>query len=690
MQNYEKLLSPIKLTDKLTLKNRIIKSAQSTMYWNKDYSMTDRVIDFYESIAEGGTGLIMLAGILWYPAHPGGIYGALYDDKFLPGMKKFVDTMHKHDCKVFCQFHHTGPSSPTDDKGGRPFGSSTHELGDLPSPQPYVQATRGVTLEELEEHKRRYIAAAVRAQKAGFDGVEVHCAHGYFLESFLSRVWNTRDDQYGPQSMENRTRLPVEIMQGIREATGPDFPIGVRINGEEFGALNGGCMTIEESKQIAQIFEAAGACYISVSGYGYGPLPMTYVPDYFPYPEPEEYMKPYMDRYKGVGLYAYAATEIKKVVKKVPVIAVGRMDENKAEHLLQEGKADLIAFGRTLWADPHFANKVKEGRVDDIVRCTRCATCEDPPRDARRCRVNPAMGREKEMAIVPASTPRKIMVVGGGPAGMEVARVAALRGHKVSLYEKSSQLGGRLRLASMIKGSDIEDVKPVYEYLTDQLKRKTDVNIRLSTTVSKATLEAEKPDAVVIAAGGNYNLPDIPGIHRWNVQGVKSLSKLAALPLRVFGPDILSKLTHIALPIGKSITILGGQIEGIQGAVFLTKRGKKVTVLEPSGQIGQGIPPRYLERALAWLKLKGVPILTNVTYRKVSSKGVHIRDSEDAERIIPSHSVMVLGRQTPNMELANIAQSLGLETHVIGSANGAESSLIVNAISEGRAMGVRL
>lgn len=686
MASHPNLLSPLQLTTTLTLKNRMIKSPQSTMYWADEYFMSDRVIDFYESLAAGGVGLIILAGILWYPAHPGGIYGALYDDKYKPGMKRFVDTMHKHGCPVFCQFHHTGPSSPTDDKGGRPFGSSRLEEVDLPSPAPYLHPTRELTLDEIAEHKRRYIEAAVRARDVGFDGVEVHGAHGYFLESFLSRVWNRRADQYGPQTMENRTRLMVEIMRGIREQVGPDYPIGVRINGEEFSARN--TMTVPESTEIAQILEKAGACYISVSGYGFGPLPMTYVPDYFPYPEPEEHMKPYMDRYRGDGVYVHAAAEIKKAVK-APVVAVGRMDEDKAERLLCEGKADLIALGRTLWADPQFPNKVREGRIDDIVRCTRCATCEDPPRAARRCRVNPALGREREMALAPAATIKTVHVVGGGPAGMEAALVAARRGHKVTLLEKSSRLGGRLRLASMIKGSEVEDVKPVYEYLIRQLER-SPVNVRLGVTATPDLIARERPDAVVVATGGNYGLPDIPGIRRWNVQGVKSLSGLAALPLRVFGPDLLNQLTKIILPIGKRITILGGQIEGIQGAVFLAKRGKQVTVLEPSDHVGEGIPPRYLERALAWLKKKEVPLLTRVRYRQVDGQGVHILDADGKERVIPTHTVMVLARQTPNHDLADGLRGRVPEVHVIGSANGAASSLIVNAISEGRAVGVKL
>lgn len=268
--------------------------------------------------------------------------------------------------------------------------------------------------------------------------------------------------------------------------------------------------------------------------------------------------------------------------------------------------------------------------------------------------------------------------------------VAALRGHKVTLFEKSGRLGGRLWLASMIKGSDIEDVKPVIKYLTRQINERSSVTVRLNTEVTPELISREKPDVVVIATGGNYALPDVPGIHRWNVQGVKSMAKLAALPLRVFGPDMLNELTKIVLPLGSKITIIGGQIEGIQGAVFLKKRGKDVTVLEASDHLGDGIPPRYKERALPWLQKKGTAIHTEVTVESVDGEGVHYRDKDGVRHTVKSHSVLVLTRQTPNHDLANALKYMVPEVHVIGSANGAESSLIVNAISEGRALGVKL
>ena len=548
--------------------------------------------------------------------------------------------------------------------------------------------TRGLTAEEIAEDKELYFKAAERAKAAGFDGIEVHCAHGYYLESFVSRVWNRRDDQYGPQSLENRTRLPLEIIAGLRERLGADYPLGLRMNGQEWGADKG--LTIAETVAIAKIFEGAGVRYISVSGYGFGPLPFRYLPDYWPYPEPEEHMKPYLQDFMGDGLLIPAAAAIKQAVN-IPVIAVGRLDEAKAEKILEEGKADLVAFGRVLWADPEFPRKVAEGRIEDIVRCTRCGTCEDPPVGRpRRCRVNPAMGRESLFAIRPAEKKKKVMVIGGGPAGMETARVAALRGHDVTLFEKSSRLGGKLPLAAMIKGVEVEDVRPVISYLTTQVG-KLNIKVRLGEEATVSKILAEKPDAVVIATGGLYRLPSLKGVENRNVAGVNSLSKQVKLPLLVFGPELLNKLTKLFLPIGKRVAIIGGQIEGLQGAVFLRKRGSEVTVLEPSETFGKGIPPRYLDRLKPWLAKKDVQLLGGVTCDQITDQGVVITTKDKQRKLIEADTVMVLLSQEPDTSLLEALKGSVKEVLCAGSVNGAQvGSLIVNAIEDGRRIGCNL
>ena len=683
--SFPHLTAPITINSRLTLRNRMVKAPQSSWFFEKDGSAGDRATDFYEALAAGGVGLLIVSAITWRPDHPYGPYGALSDDRFIPGMKRLVDRVHSHDCPVMCQLHHGGPSAAAGHGGGLPVGASPMDVADIPSPG---KAVHGLTREEIEEDKKLYFDAAERVVACGFDGIEVHCAHGYYLESFLSRVWNHRDDEYGPQNMENRTRLIVEIITELRRRFGPDYPIGLRMNGHEWGARGG--LTVEEAVEAARIFEKAGVNYISVSGYGYGPLPFRYLPDYWPYPEPEEHMKPYMDDYRGLGLLIPGAAAVKKAVS-IPVIAVGRMDENKGETVLAEGKADLVAFGRYLWADPEFPNKVMDGRIDDIVRCTRCGTCEDPPAGRpRRCRVNPAMGREAELRIVPTDKPKKVLVIGGGPAGMETARVAAMRGHKVILCEKSRTLGGKLPLASMIKGSDVEDIRSIVPYYTGQLA-KLPVDIRLNTAVDADYVRRESPDAVVIATGGLYTLPGLPGVNGRNVSGVNSLSRQVKLPIVVFGPDLLHKLTRIFLPIGRRVVIIGGRIEGVQGAIFLNKRGREVCVLEDGAELGKGIPPRYMDRVRPWFDKRGITARTEVTFKEITSRGVVYLDKDGKEHLAEGDSVMVLTSQVPDFSLKNSIEGFVPEVHMAGSVNGAEvGSLIINAIENGRRIGCSL
>jgi len=681
---YPKLFSPIAITPDCVLKNRIVKTGQSTWRWNLDGSAQDSAgEDLYENIARGGAAAVIIGGCAIEDTP--GIYLGLWDDKFIPGLRHFTDKIHKYDCKIFAQFHHSGPAAwPR--LGALPISSSTLSSEDLPMPYPMANPCVEMTIEQIREKQRQIVEACVRADKGGFDGMEIHVAHGYLLNSFVSRVWNKRTDEYGAQSVENRTRIVREIFEEARRLCRPEFVLGVRMNGREYCARN--ALTIEESMENAKAFEAMGAQFINVAGYGYGEAPFRYCPDYFPYPEPEEAMKPYMDMYRGKGLWTDSASHIKKVVS-VPVITAGRINEDLAERILNDGDADIIGIGRGLWADPELPNKIKEGRPEDVVRCTRCASCEDPVTQPRICRVNPSLGRDKEMDMSPAAEKKKVMIIGGGPAGMEAARVATLRGHDVTLYDKQDTLGGRIRLASMIKGCDVENVMPILDYLTTQL-RKLGVKVKLGVEVTADLIQQEKPDAVVVASSAEYFVPEIPGIHSRKVSTIKGLSKLAQLPLKLFGPELLSKLSHIFLPVGKRVVVLGGQIEGIQGAVFLKKRGRDVIVVEEGETWGGGIPERYLQRIGPWFKRKGVEVLTQTRAEAITKEGVLVRTKDNVSYIIPCDSVMVLMPQRPTHELADLCRQHVQEVYEIGSALGAENGLLKHALLDGRRTGCLL
>ncbi|MCQ2444738.1 MAG: NAD(P)/FAD-dependent oxidoreductase, partial [Mailhella sp.] len=592
--NYPKLFSPIRLSSSCTLKNRIVKTGQSTWRWNLDGTVEGSAgVTLYENIAKGGAAGIIIGGCSIEDTP--GIYLGLWDDKFIPGLRDFTGRIHKYDCKIFAQFHHSGPAAwPR--LGALPISSSSLSVDELPMKPPLPNPCQEMTIEQTHEKQDQNVQACVRADKGGFDGMEIHVAHGYLLNSFVSRIWNHRTDEYGIQSVESRTRIIREIFEEARRRCSPGFVLGVRMNGREYCAPNG--LTIEESIENAIAFEKMGAQFINVAGYGYGEAPFRYCPDYFPYPEPEEQMLPFMEAYKGKGLWTDSASQIKKHVH-VPVITAGRMTEDLAEKVLADGDADLIGIGRGLWADPELPRKILEGRPEDIVRCTRCASCEDPVTQPRICRVNPSLGRDAEFDMSPAAKAKKVIVIGAGPAGMEAARTAKLRGHDVILCDKAGMLGGRIRLASMIKGCDVENVMPIVEYLETQI-RKLGVTVRLGTEVTPEFVAREKADAVVVATSASYGIPDIPGIERSNVSTIKGLSKLATLPLRIFGPRILSKLSKFYLPVGKRVVVLGGQIEGTQGAVFLKKRGRDVTIVEKSDKWGGGIPERYMQRIVPW------------------------------------------------------------------------------------------
>lgn len=681
---YKMLTSSLKVGSHL-LKNRMIKSPQQTNFFSEDQSVSQTAIDFYKSLAAGGVGMIICGAIQFVPQHFGHLASSLCDDRFIAGFKILTDAVHAHDCLIIAQFNQDGASDRVDPKCASAFTED-----ELPCPTQYCNPCNSLTLEEISHLKEQLIAAAVRAKSAGFDGVEVHSANAYFLLSFLSRVWNKRTDQYGPQNMENRTRLQREIISEIRNRCGQDFIIGIRINGQEFGHPR--AMTIAEGVEAAQWMEKGGVDYISVTGYGYGPIPMQYVPDYWAYPQPDPDMEPFKSNFK-TGLLVPAAAAIKKAVS-VPVFVAGRLDENIGEKILEEGKADAVLFGRALWADHELPNKITENRLSDIVHCTRCATCEDPQDGApRRCRVNPAFGRERELTITPIADPKsakKVVIVGGGPAGMEAARVASLRGHSVILYEKNSYLGGKLPLATMIKGTDFENIPSITDYLTEQL-HKSSVKIHLKTEVSEEILLQEKPDVIILATGGQYQLPqNLPGIHNSNVSGVVSLSKIAELPLKLFGPKAINKLSEYILPgIGKNIIILGGQIEGLQAALFLKKRGKQVTILEENNYTGKRIPPRYLRRTNAWLEQQGVKILTNVTYQEITKRGISIINANHVEEFIEG-DIMVLQSPQENTTLIDAAKQITAQVYRIGAANGTEHSLMVHAIKEGREIGCKL
>jgi len=461
-----------------------------------------------------------------------------------------------------------------------------------------------LTIEEIEALIGKYIMGATITKAAGFDAVEIQGGHGYLITQFMSPYSNKREDEYG-RDFEGRMRFPLGIVEGIRMVVGPDFPIIFRLSADEY--VEGG-LTLEDNKLIVQRLEAAGVDAISVSS-GI-------------YESPPWYSRIFPAAGMPMGCNVPLAQGIKKVVK-IPVIVAGKLgDPVLAEKVLREGKADLIAMGRALLADPELPRKAHEGRLDDIRPCIYCneACIGNISRMWRiSCVVNPALGREREYAIEPAKRKKRVLVVGGGPAGMEAARVASLRGHKVTLYEREKTLGGQLIAASSPPSK--EPIGDLAEYLKNQIQ-KLGVKVKLGTEVTPALIKRLKPDVVILSTGATPVIPNIPGVRRKNV---------------ATAVDILLGRKRA----GKKVVIIGGSEVGSELAWFLAEKGKKVTIVEMLGGLAMDMnmfSRFYLLDKLAELNIE---MLINTTAQEVTDKGVVAIDMEGNKQVIEADTVIL-------------------------------------------------
>ena len=679
MTKYKRVFEPWQIKN-VKFKNRMLKTPQDmTMADFKDGSITQNLLDFYEAIARGGIGGIIseqCAVDVPLGTRDGMINVA--EDAMLPGLRKLADVVHKYDCPMFIQINHLGANAQFP-----PYPGHVKEGFVAVAPSSLDEETtkllfhgnkdwklRSLTIPEIKAIVIKYGEACERVKKAGFDGVELHGDHYYLMNSFLSRVWNKRDDEYGAGSLENRVRFSVEIMRACRERVGDDFLIGVKLNGAEYGVPEG--TTPAECAAFAKMLEAEGVDYFNIVGDGYARYGRLAIAEQLFYPEPP---KPMIKELEGMdwksGMNVHLAATIKKAVS-VPVIAVGKLDAAVGEKILEAGQADAIAIGRRLFADPDYPNKAHEGREDDVRPCTSCITCETRmlEYDGVACSVNPSIGRGSESErFSPAPKSKKVVVVGAGPSGMEAARIMALRGHDVTLYEKEAYMGGLMNLAAMVKGTEIFDLPGFIEYLKGQVT-KLGVKIKLGEEYSLAAHERLQPEVVVIAAGGLPGRLDIPGITGKNVVTSKDLQQQSKLALRLAGAKRVEQLTKMWMPVGKSIAIVGGGIQGCEAAEFLIKRGRKVVAItEASDHAGDGIPLLQWELLHPWLKEKGVPILTGVKYQEVNDKGLVLTDSTGATQVLEADTVMVTLPLQPNTALHQSLEGKVPELYQIGDCN---------------------
>jgi len=593
-----------------------------------------RLIDYFTRRAKGGVAFIMVGPAVFDPVGVSGTFEyRIYHEEVLEGLFRLVEAIHRCGVPVGLQLHHAGRQANPELIEGSPVAPSAIAC-------PVRKSTpRALTIPEIEGIVQQYGIYARKAREAGFDAVEVHGSHGYLIAEFLSPYANTRTDHYGG-NLESRTRFAREVVGEVRRNVGQDFPIFFRIPGEEH--VPGG-LTREETPLIAEKVEEAGADAIDVSAGNY---------------RTAEWIVPPMPLPRGCNVPAAGA--IKQKVR-IPVVVAGRINRPEiAERILEEGKADIIAIARGLVADPDFPRKAKEGRPEEIRPCIACNLCIDRLFQEKDivCTVNPEVGREAELELKPALNPKRVMVIGGGPAGMEAARVARLRGHQVSLYEEKDRLGGQMQAAS--RASFKEELQGLLRYYEAALE-KLNVEIKLGTRVTAEIVSAIRPEAIVVATGSSPLFPEIPGVH---------------LPHVVQAIDVLLGKVSVE---GR-VAVVGGGTVGCEVAVFLAEQAVEVVILEMLPYVAQGIP-RLLGKVMKDLMKKvGVHILTN---RKVVQIEAHRVVYEDSGRMasLPVDWVVLAVGAGPRDDLVKPLKDLFPETYQVGDCLEARKAL--EAIYEG-------
>ncbi len=668
---YEHLFSPINI-GKVRLKNRIVKTAAQTYFFESGENRVGGIAKaFYGAVARGGAGLIITEtpAMEWPLMEDGDRRFRIDNDKYIKNLAELSAEVHKYDCPIFTQLYHRGPWSGIYALIAEPVSSSA-----VTYPSPFdvhdEKPPHVLTIDEIEELVDRFAAGTHRLQQAGWDGIEINMAADHLFHVFLSRFWNKRDDKYGPQSMESRTRFGVQVIREIKKRCGQDFPVQILMNAIEIGAGEEG-LSMDEAKEIAKIYQSEGVDSLHVRSHWLGMHQGSYNQENMFYPEPtfplSEFPKELDWSHHGGLAQVPLAAEIKKVVS-IPIMTVGHIDAESGERILREGKADLIGINRRFFADPDWAKKVFEGREDDIQPCTHCGTCNTNYNEVRYCRIDAAFGTE-DYEVHPATTKKKVVVVGGGPAGMQAARVAAMRGHKVWLYEQGRYLGGAVQLASMVKGFEIEDLTLFMDFFRRQVK-KLGIEVHLHESFDEKALDTIKPDAVVIAAGGVPTYPEVKGFENRNVIKTGDLYGMLRFYLWIFGPKMLRRLTKIWMPVGKKVVIIGGAIQGCQLAEYLIKRGRDVTIVETGEEMGRWLVPERKTRLFYWFDQKGIQRLTGVKLLEITKKGLSIETPEGQKRFLEADNIIPVLPFSPNKELADKLQGKVPEIFTIGDCDG--------------------
>lgn len=625
--DYEYLFRPGKIGG-CEIKNRIILSPFNKNYSNRSGTVSQRDIDYFVERAEGGAGLLMVAATDVSPESKGHFYQqVLYKDSVIDSYRRFIEAIHAHGAKVGVQLNHRGRLTSSKFSGLRPVAPSVapgDSLGKFKKEMP-----RELSIAEIRRITQDFVDAAGRAVDAGFDVVEIHGGHGYLINQFVSPFSNLRSDEYGG-SAANRDRFAIEVVSSIRKVVGANFPVAYRMSADEL--VDGG-LTLEDNVRFSKRLEECGVNLIDVSAgrdsSGYMNVPPMDVP---------------------LGPFVPYAAAIREAVS-IPVSVVGRInDPRQAEEILSNGYADFICMARELHADPFFPLKAQKGQEEEIAACVGCLEgCSDrlDVERAIECTINPRAGRERRLVFSPVNRRKVVVVVGGGPAGMQAAAVCALRGHQVVLFERERELGGQIRYLRRLPHND--DFAEIVRYLSRQLKS-TGVRIETGCAATPSMVYQESPDSVILATGGRPYVPELPG---------------AGASLVKTYIDVVDKTSFPE----KKAAVIGGEVMGCQLAEFLAERGIQVTIVEPLEEIATDGGARHKNFTVPRIRNNPkIDIFTGTAVDQITETSVAI-ESESQRVVIEGIDLVVCGMGSvsdPVLAEELIADGLIREVYSVG------------------------
>ncbi len=672
----------------LTLRNRILMAPMGSNLCETDGHCGERIQAYYEARARGGAGAVIVgvAAIAWPRGNCNPNQVGISSDEFLPGLTALARRVKQHGCRAIIQLQHAGKVAVRDMAAGRPMlvpSLPRHTPDDMMAAltpdemAAFVKSLAGAKIEykvadsqDIAWLIERFADAAERAQRAGFDGVELHAGHGYILAEFLSPYTNQRDDAYGGE-LEHRARLLCEVLQAVRARVGNSFPVWLRLDAHEYRLEPG--ITLDDAVATAQLAEAAGASAVHVSAYansssgiGFTEAPLVHEP----------------------GAYLGFARAVKQAVS-IPVIAVGRVEPEVAEQVIARGEADFVSMARKLLADPELPNKLAANQPRTVRPCIYCYTCVSRIflNDHLICAVNAQTGFETETLIEPAPAPRRVLVVGGGPAGMEAARVAALRGHEVTLCEASGRLGG----TAFFSAIPYPPNEKLVDYLAGQVES-LPIELRLNTAVTEEIVDELAPDAVVVATGALRPAPPLSGAelpHVYSGDELRDLmtvsgdtgvaSKLslshrcmllAGKLLGITGSGaLIRRCSHWWMPLGRRVVVAGGGLVGLELAEFLVERGREVSVVEEGSYFGAELAVVRRWRVLHGLREHKVVLRGDTRLLAIEPGSVRLATA-DGEETLAADSVILAAGATGNPGLAESLSARGMEVHIAGDCGG--------------------